>query len=113
MEERATVRAQKRFRKDETDAINEPILMDLSFEEDSNTNANNNEDIDIDIASLFGERESESIIIDKVPKKRNKFVWKIERIYDDLDKALDSLEEEGFTCYDFHDLKMGQKFYFR
>lgn len=87
--------------------------MDLSFENDLDTNVINNEDIEIDIAALFEEHASESIIIDNVSKKRNRFVWEIERKYDDLDKALDFLEEEGFTCYDFSDLKMGQKFYFR
>lgn len=113
IEDLAAVRTQKRSRKDGADAVNEPILLDLSFEEDSDTNANINDDIDIDIAALFEENASESIIIDKVPKKRNKFVWKIERKYDDLDEALDFLEEEGFKCYDYSDLKMGQKFYFR
>lgn len=87
--------------------------MDLSFESESeNTHTNDNDDIDIEIASLF-ENESENITTDKTAKKRNKFVWRIEQKFDDLDKALDYLEEEGFVCYDFSDLKMGLKFYFR
>lgn len=49
----------------------------------------------------------------KYAKKRNKFQWTIDSEWDDLDKALDFLENEGFVNYDFSDLKCGLKFYFR
>lgn len=107
----------KRARNNGTNENVEPILLDLSFENVSDTNqtnlVDNDNEIDVGIASLFEQFESENITTDKVPKKRNKFVWQIEHVFDDLDKALDFLEEEGFKCYDYSDLKMGQKFYFK
>lgn len=91
--------------------------MDLSFENESDTAQTNLDDddkeIDAGIASLFEQHQPENITTDKVPKKRNKYEWRIEQKFDDLDKALDFLEEQGYTCYDHSDLKMGQKFYFR
>lgn len=105
----------KRIRENETNTNFETILLDLSFEKATETTNKdtNDEEINIDIASLFEQHASEDVITDKVTKKRNKFVWQIEQKFDDLDKALDFLEEQGFTCYDHSDLKMGQKFYFR
>lgn len=46
-------------------------------------------------------------------KKRNKFTWLKEKVTKDLDEAVDSISDEGFKLYDDHDLKCGQKFYFR
>lgn len=108
----------KRLRKNNTSETSEPILLDLSFEDDSeaiqmNTGSDEDKNIDIEIASLFEPNEAEIVNTDNVPKKRNKFVWRIEEKYEDLDKALDFLEEQGYVCYDYSDLKMGQKFYFR
>lgn len=107
----------KRTRKNETNTIAEPILLDLSFEDETNTEltnkGTNDEEMDIGIKSLFEQHESEIIITEKVRKKRNKFDWRIQEKFDDLNKALDFLEEQGFTCFDYSDLKMGQKFYFR
>lgn len=86
--------------------------MDLSFESEDDTDivkATINENAD------HGENnESElNVSTDIQPKKRNKYVWKIEQELDRLDEALDILEERGFVCYDYSDLKCGQKFYFR
>lgn len=46
-------------------------------------------------------------------KTRNKFVWTTFGEYEQLDEALDFLENNGFVCYDDSNLKIGQKFYFR
>lgn len=56
---------------------------------------------------------NERVPIVTTKKKRNKFVWRIESEWDDLDAALEFLTNEGFVMYDWSDLKCGQKFYFR
>lgn len=107
----------KRSRQNDANADSETILLDLSFENESNIQSNSGdndkEEIDIEIGSLFEQHDNENIIVDKVAKKRNKFEWRIEHKFDNLDGALDFLEQQGFKCFDHSDLKMGQKFYFR
>lgn len=94
-------------------------MMDLSFETDDNNDdkGNDNDDIEVEMATNHENSENAendyNVSIDKPPKKRNKFNWHIELESDDLDQALDYLEERGFVCYDYSDLKCGQKFYFR
>lgn len=88
--------------------------MDLSFESDDDDNGNEatkKDDVEIKIASQ--QENVESIHSDKPPKKRNKHIWHIERETDDADGAIDFLDESGFVCYDYKNLKIGQKFYFR
>lgn len=46
-------------------------------------------------------------------KKRNKFTWVKDKVGHDFDEAVDAITEEGFKPYNDHDLKCGQKFYFR
>lgn len=89
-------------------------MMELSFESDDDDNgdgAKKKDDVEIEIASQ--PENVESICSDKPPKKRNKHIWHIERETDDVDGAIDFLDESGFVCYDYKNLKIGQKFYFR
>lgn len=88
--------------------------MDLSFEADANIDSNDG--IDIAMMPTTGDTDTESEAVVNIvtsPKKRNKFEWRIDTEGDDLDEALDRLENEGFVIYDQSDLKCGQKFYFR
>lgn len=99
----------------EDEVQHEPILLDLSFESSNDDNDEAN-DIEIGIAPTTSkttdECDSVNVIISEV-KTRNKFVWRIDCEWDSLDEALNFLEKQGFTCYDFSDLKCGLKFYYR
>lgn len=99
----------------EDEVQHEPILLDLSFES-SNDDKDNDIDIDIEIAPTTAkttdECDSVNVIIPD-GKTRNKFEWRIDSEWDILDEALNFLDKQGFTCYDFSDLKCGLKFYFR
>lgn len=87
-------------------------MMNLSFESDNDGDgAKTKDDVEIEIASQ--QENVESIHSDKPQKERNKHIWHIERETDDVDGAIDFLDESGFVCYDYKDLKIGQKFYFR
>lgn len=92
-------------------------MMDLSFETDDNNDddGNNDDVIEIDMAASNENFDNADLNLstDKPPKKRNQFKWHIELETDDFDSALDYLGERGFVCYDYSDLKCGQKFYFR
>lgn len=79
------------------------MLPELSFE-------NNEDDVDVILAPKI---DVGNIKSPNEKKKRKCFSWVKERITNDLDEAVDSITEEGFTLYDDHDLKCGQKFYFR
>lgn len=88
--------------------------MELSFESDDDDNgdgAKKKDDVEIEIASQ--PENVESIRSDKPPKKRKKHIWHIERETDDVDGAIEFLDESGFVCHDYKNLKIGQKFYFR
>lgn len=90
-------------------------MLDISFETSENT-SNDKDDVPIETAAYKTSDNAENscnISIEEPPKKRNKFVWNILRELTDLDEALDFLEESGFVCCDYSDLKCGQKFYFR
>lgn len=91
--------------------------MELSFESDKSDNEINTfEDDTRNDLRRTCENESDEVEIntDVTKKKtRNRFDWKIHSERENLDEALDFLENEGFVCYDFSDLKCGQKFYFR
>lgn len=95
------------------------IMMDLSFESDDDHahTEDGNDDIEVEIATNHENSDTAkngyNVSTDKPPKKRNKFDWHIELESNDLDEALDYLEERNFVCYDYSDLKCGQKFYFR
>lgn len=101
---------QKRIRFD--DAQNQPILLDLSFEDEGN-----DDDSPIETAPILESKDDDSpeilISTENSKKKRNKFNWVIDSEWDDLNKALEFLDEHGFVNYDYSDLKCGQKFYFR
>lgn len=90
-------------------------MIDLSFETDGENDDNGETDnVAIDLAT--GNENSENdlnVSTDKPPKIRNKFKYQIELETDDLDYALDYLEERNFVCFDYSELKCGQKFYFR
>lgn len=89
------------------------MFMDLSFE---NPEEQNDQETNIEIEIAMVCENIEAVSTDDVPepaKKRNRFVWKIDSEWDDLDSALEFLESEGYVCYDYSDLKMGIKFYFR
>lgn len=77
------------------------MLPELSFE-------TNDDDVDVILVPGEGIAKTSN---DK--KKKSKFSWVKERTTKDLDEAIDSITEEGFIMYDDHDLKCGQKFYFR
>lgn len=90
------------------------ILLDLSFESD----ADKDNDIQVELAAALEDQDGTNteVVTDaanNVEKKRNKFQWTIESEWDDLDKALDFLEDQGFINYDCSDLKCGLKFYYR
>lgn len=76
--------------------------MDLSFEENSENGDNGKTDnVPIDMAPDNENSENElNVSTDKPPKTRNKFIWHIEHETDDLDSAIDYLEERNFVCYD-------------
>lgn len=99
---------QKRLRKD--DVQPEQVLMELSFESNDEDNDN---DLDIEIVTAGGNECENELNVSTSKKKRNKFIWTIHSEWEDLDKALDFLENEGFVSYDSTDLKCGQQFYFR
>lgn len=112
-------RSQKKLRKDDRSKVIEPILMDISFESEltGNDNGDNENGFTGDDAEILSACEDESDKVELITcptvKTRNKFDWKIESEWKSLDEALDFLENEGFVCYDYKDLKCGQKFYFR
>lgn len=90
-------------------------MLDLSFESDEN---NDDDNIQIEIAAACERKDDEVLTtlttdIPNQQRKRNKFKWTIHSEWDDLDKALEFLEDEGFINYDYSDLKCGLKFYFR
>lgn len=87
--------------------------MDFSFDNDD-VNDDVNE-IGIELATSQNEDDIEMVINtdENTQKKRNKFQWSIDSEWDDLDKAIDHIENEGFINYDHSDLKCGLKFYFR
>lgn len=91
----------------------ESILTDLSFESDSNDKEDANNVDDIELISTCEKENDKELNIMTSQKKRNKFVWVTHSEWEDLDAALDYLENEGFVHYDSSDLKCGQKFYFR
>lgn len=110
----------KRTRIAETDS-DQVLFMDLSFEDEENEN-----NIEVEIAVQRDNLDSSTgddfvtvtttdspDDIENTTKKRNKFTWKIHSEWDDLDEALEFLEEQGFVCHDFKDLKCGLKFYHR
>lgn len=82
------------------------ILPQLSF-------ADGNED---DVAVVEMVNESVGFIqvetIREDPQKK-KHEWITEAIYNDLEEAIEHLEEKGFILHVEHDLKCGQKFHFR
>lgn len=82
------------------------ILSDLSFE---------NNDMDgVNVVLKSKEKVVENISTNKnVKKTRNRFTWATEKVGNSLDEAVDNIMSEGFKLYDDHDLKCGQKFYFR
>lgn len=57
--------------------------------------------------------EGDDNIVLNTMKKRNDFKWTTYKRYDQFDEASEFLESEGFVSYDYFDLKIGQKFYFR
>lgn len=88
--------AQKRIRNPE------PLLMDLSFESfngDESEDKNNDKE-PITLAPSLEIDESEVVDIVTTVKKRNKFKWAIDSEWNNLDEALDFLEENGFKCFD-------------
>lgn len=89
------------------------ILPDLSFE--SSEDDDKNDDNDDNVAILLASSGCEENVIktSNEIKKRNKFSWVKQKVTKDLDEAVDSIVAEGFKLYDDHDLKCGQKFYFR
>lgn len=110
----------KRTRIAETDS-DQVLFMDLSFEDEENE-----KNIEVEIAVQRDNLDSSTgddfvtvtttdspDDIENTTKKRNKFTWKIHSEWDDLDEALEFLEEQGFVCHDFKDLKCGLKFYHR
>lgn len=88
------------------------ILPELSFESTTNNDNSDGDDIgQIVIApSTLVETVSEMI---NNKKKRNKFTWVKEKVTNDLDEAVDDIIDQDFKLYNDHDLKKGQKFYFR
>lgn len=70
--ELSTAQLSKRTRKNGADAIVEPILLDLSFENESDTVQSNLDDNDKEIEAgikyLFDQHEIENITTDKIPK---------------------------------------------
>lgn len=82
-------------------------MPDLSFE----NSAENADDLDI----ILMHNSSQEVDIDtaKTLPKRNKFVWETYAEYDDVKKAMDFLNSEGFVSYDTKELISGQKIYFR
>lgn len=92
------------------------ILPDLSFEnsDDNDGNSDNEENHDNVEVLLASSGCGESIIkTSNEKKKRNKFSWVTQKVTKDLDEAVGSIIAEGFKLYDDHDLKCGQKIYFR
>lgn len=97
--------------------------MDLSFEcessdKDGSDNAkvigDDDDDVGVEMAcACENSSENNELTINTTQKNRNKFEWNIHSEWQDLDEALDSIENEGFVNYDYSDLKCGQKFYFR
>lgn len=102
-----------RKRKRIDDAQNQPILEDFSFSSEGASANEEDNDIPIETAAV---EDNDEITVNSggtAKKQRNKFVWSIDSEWEDLDKALDFLEEQGFVNYDCSDLKCGLKFYFR
>lgn len=91
-----------------------PILLDLSFEGDKNEGIDNDNDTDIEMSTNENQKNEEYAVVVTTPqKKRNKFEWIVDSEWDNLESALEILDERGFVHYDSSDLKCGQKFYFR
>lgn len=90
-------------------------MMDVSFEtNDENDDNGETDNVAIDLAIDNENIENDlNVSTDIPPKIRNKFKWHIELETDDLENALDYLEERNFVCFDYSELKCGQKFYFR
>lgn len=100
------------------DEQDQQILIDLSFETDVVPENDENDDIQIELSSAQKNEDgtNEELVLsaeENVQKKRNKFQWSIDSEWDDIDKALDYLEDQGFVNYDYSDLKCGLKFYYR
>lgn len=90
--------------------------MDFSFEKDAILENDKDDDTRTEIASTqenVTHDEVEISTVGSTQKKRNKFHWTIDSEWDDLDAALEFLEDAGFVNYDFSELKCGLKFYFR
>lgn len=84
----------------------EQIMPNFSFEEEDE------EYLEISMASN-GADEIE-INIDTIEKKpKNKYTWVNEAVYDNLELALEHIEDQGFILHNDFLLKCGQKFHFR
>lgn len=104
-----------RIETEEREGSHEINLMNLSFESETNADENIVDDVPIELVeSVIENRDEEVEIAATLPtKKRNKFEWKIDSEWENLDDALDFLEAERFVNHHHSDLKCGQKFYFR
>lgn len=86
--------------------VHKEIFEDLSFTDAESSNNTSKE-------ALISE-PTVANVIENVPKrKRNQFEWTTHSTYENLEDALEYLENEGFVHYDDSDLNIGQKFYFR
>lgn len=110
------MRNRKRTRMNEVD---DHILMELSFETDEVAEIDKDNEL-IEIApsqeNADDELSNDEVLITtekNAAPKRNKFHWTVHSEWDDLDNALDFIDDEGFVNYDYSDLKCGLKFYFR
>lgn len=80
------------------------MLPDLSFE-----------DVDDVAINVFSDtpKQIEINCTEDIKKCRNSYHWVTEATYNDLDEALEHIDEMGFVLHNEHDLNCGQKFYFR
>lgn len=93
----------------ESDCDSAEMLPDLSFE-------SNDDDVEVIVAPSEAIKSIDVQSMNEISNenmKRNKFSWVKERVTKDLDEAVDMITNDGFKLYDDHDLKIGQKFYFR
>lgn len=81
------------------------ILPHFSFEED--------DALEISMSNDFAAEEIDIETVPNEKKKRNKFVWVTEATYDDLEEAIEHINEKGFVLHNDSSLKCGQKFHFR
>lgn len=96
--------AKKRPREE---AVPSSVFVDLSFEADTCSDAH-----DV-IRDPIINNSNGNGNVDVMERVRNKFKWSLHSEWNDLEDAINFLENEGYVHYDDSNLKIGQKFYFR